>query len=291
MISVVITCYNYGKYLSGCLESVLDQTYRDIEIIIVNDGSTDDTDEVIKKYLSNPRVRYIKQRNAGQANAKNTGIRNASGEFVAFLDADDVWEKEKLEKQLRCFDNAEVGVVYCRAKYLNEDGNFTDFEMTPYYLQPRRGKVTEWFVFDNFVQFSSSIVRKECFERCGGFDEALKMGIDWDLWLRLSPVYQFDFVDEKLLYYRMGHAGQMSKNMDERYRCADRIIKNFLEKHPGYVSRWTIRKANAFTCCGRGEYYRTRDRKKSTFYFLSAIRHNPAEIGAYKGLIKNVVTW
>jgi hypothetical protein len=109
--------------------------------------------------------------------------------------------------------------------------------------------------------------------------------------MSLSTAYQFDFVDEKLFYYRMGHAGQMSKNMEERYRCADRIVNNFLKKHPGLISASTIRKASAFTCCGRGEYYRTRDRKKSTFYFLSAIRHNPAELGAYKGLIKNAVTW
>ena len=289
MVSIVITCYNYGKYLVGCVESVLGQTYQNIEIIIVNDGSTDDTDEIIKKYLSDPRVRYIKQKNAGQANAKNTGIHNASGEFVAFLDADDVWEKDKLEKQLRCFDNPDVGIVFCKAKYLDEDSRLIDFEMIPYYLQPHRGMVTEWLIFDNFVQFSSSMVRRKCFEQFGGFDESLKMGIDWDLWLRLSTAYQFDFVDEKLFYYRMGHSGQMSKNMEERYRCADRIIMNFLEKYPGSVSPSTIRKAKAFTCCGRGEYYRPIDRKKSTLYFLNAIRHNPAEMTAYKGIVKNLL--
>ncbi len=291
LVSVIITCYNYGKYLAQCVESVLSQSYRDLEIIIVNDGSTDNTDEVIANYLSDPRIRSIKQANAGQANAKNTGILNANGAFLAFLDADDRWLPDKLEKQLACFDNPDVGVVYCRARYLDEESNEFDYDMMAEYLQPRRGRVSEWLVFDNFIQFSSSVVKKQCFEKFGAFDETLKMGIDWDLWLRLSTVYEFDYVDERLIFYRMGHSGQMSKNMEERFRCADRIIKNFLDEHRGMVSAWTIKRVNAVTCCGRGEYYRPINWKKSTMFFFDAIMNNPAEIGAYKGLLKNFIGW
>jgi glycosyltransferase involved in cell wall biosynthesis len=290
-VSVVITCYNYGKYLVSALESALHQTCKDIEIILVNDGSTDSTDEIARLYGELPNLKYIKQNNAGQANAKNVGIRNCTGEFIAFLDADDLWSPDKLEKQMLLFDDREVGVVYCRAKYFDENNDLFEYDMTSRYLQPQRGMVTEWLFFDNFVQFSSTVVRKECLERFGLFDETLKMGIDWDLWLRISTAYHFDFIDERLFYYRMGHSGQMSKDLSERHRCSDRIMKKFLERHPGLVSPWTIRKANAVTCCGRGEYYRPIDRKKSTFYFLDAIRNNPAEMGSYKGLVKNVINW
>jgi glycosyltransferase involved in cell wall biosynthesis len=291
LISVVVTCYNYGRYLKGCLDSILAQTYRNYEIVIVDDGSTDNTAEVIRPFTELPNLRYIHQGNAGQSRAKNVGINNSTGDFIAFLDADDRWCPEKLEKQMTCFDNPEVGVVYCRARYLDEDSLGFDYDMTAEYLQPRRGKVTEWLIFDNFIQFSSTVVRKKCFDEFGAFDETLKMGIDWDLWLRISTGCEFDFVDDRLFYYRMGHSGQMSKNLEERLRCADRIMKKFLETHPGLVTTRTIRKANAVTCCGRGEYYRPIDRKKSTLYFLNAIRNNPSEMGAYKGLIKNVIRW
>ncbi|KAB0668621.1 glycosyltransferase [Oryzomonas sagensis] len=290
LVSVVVTCFNYGKYVGKAIDSVLKQTYRNVEIIVVNDGSTDNTDEVMCNYLKNPKIVYIQQENQGQAVAKNMGIKRSRGEFVAFLDADDRWCVEKLEKQMVCFDNERTGVVYCRARYIDENNDSFDYEMTGTYLQPRRGAVTKWLLFDNFVQFSSSIVRKSCFERFGGFNESLEMGIDWDLWLRISTAYEFDYVDDRLFYYRMGHSGQMSKNLEERQRCSDRIMVNFLGTYPGLLSAWTIRKAYAVTYCNRGEYYRPIDRKKSSWYFIDAIGQNPAEVAAYKGLVKNLLT-
>ena len=290
LVSVVITCYNYAHYLRQSIESVLGQTYTNIEIIVVNDGSTDNTEEVMSSYLNHPRIIYVKQENSGQAVAKNVGVRKASGSFVAFLDGDDLWCADKLEEQMKCFENPDVGVVYCRAKYVDQNGNEFDYEMTSHYLQPKRGAVTKWLFFDNFVQFSSTVVRKECFEKFGAFDETLKMGIDWDLWLRISTAYKFDYVDDRLFYYRMGHAGQMSKNLEERQRCSDRIMLNFLEKHPSLLSPWTIRKAYALTFCNRGEYYRPIDLKKSTRYYFNAIWQNPSEMGAYKGLAKNILS-
>ena len=288
-VSVVITCYNYGKYLEHCLNSVLAQTYLNHEIIVVDDGSTDNTPEVMESFKHLPNLIYLRQRNSGQANAKNVGIINSSGEFVAFLDADDMWCADKLDKQMQCFENTDVGVVYCRAKYLDEDNNVFSYDMTSPYLQPQRGIVTEWLFFDNFVQFSSTVVRRECFERFGLFDESLKMGIDWDLWLRISTSYKFDYVDDRLFYYRMGHSGQMSRNVEERQRCSDRIMENFIDKYPGVLSPSTIKKAYAITYYSRGEYYRNIDRHKSYKYFANAIKRNPVEIGAYKGLIKNIL--
>ena len=288
-VSVVVTCYNYGKYLKHCLDSVLAQTYANYEIIVVDDGSTDSTPQVMESFKELRNLLYCRQKNAGQANAKNAGIIKSSGEFVAFLDADDMWCADKLEKQIKCFENKDVGVVYCRANYLDEDSNIISYDMTNPYLQPKRGIVTDWLFFDNFVQFSSTIVRRECFQRFGLFDESLKMGIDWDLWLRISTSYKFDYVDERLFYYRMGHSGQMSKNLEERQRCSDRIMEDFVCKYQGVLSPDTISKAYAMTYYNRGEYYRNIDLKKSYKYFADAIKKNPAAVCAYKGLIKNVL--
>lgn len=287
--TVVITCFNYGHFLEGCLGSVLEQTYKDFEIIVIDDGSTDNTPQVMDRFSALPNLRYVRQENAGQARAKNRGIESARGGFIAFLDADDRWCPEKLEKQMACFKRNEVGVVYCRAKYLDGDNVEFPYEMTGPYLQPRRGKVTEWLVFDNFVQFSSSIVRKACFEKFGKFDETLKMGIDWDLWLRISTGYEFDYMDERLFFYRIGHSGQMSRNVEVRMQCSDRIMESFFEKFPGVVSPQAIKKAYYLTFCNRGSYFGAIDNKKSYGFFLQAIRKMPCETQAYKGIVKNLL--
>jgi serine acetyltransferase len=290
-VSVVITCYNYGRYLSGAIDSVLEQTYSDFEIILVDDGSTDDTEQVAGSYLHNPRIQYIRQENAGQANAKNTGIRHSTGELIAFLDADDRWCPDKLAKQIPCFSDSEVGVVYSLARYIDEEGKEFNYKRTSPYLQPRRGKVSTWLILDNFVQFSSSVVRKECFEKFGVFDESLKMGIDWDLWLRISTGYAFDFVDEQLFYYRVGHAGQMSKNIEVRQECTDRIMKQFFKKFPGVVDKKTYRAAYYLTFCTRGDHFRFLDKKKSYMFFLKAVLTLPFNKDAYKGIVKNLIRY
>lgn len=287
--TVVITCFNYGHFLENCLRSVLEQTYKDFEIIVVDDGSTDNTPQVMGWFSTLPNLRYVRQENAGQARAKNRGIESARGEFIAFLDADDCWCSEKLEKQMACFKKPEVGVVYCKAKYLNENNDEIYFERKSQYLQPQKGQVTQWLILDNFVEFSSSIVRKECFEKFGGFDETLKMGIDWDLWLRISTGYEFDYVDERLFYYRMGHSGQMSKNAEVRMECSDRIMESFLKNFPEAVSSKIIKKAYYYTFCNRGNFFRSIHKKKSYRFFLEAVRTMPFEVDAYKGIAKNLL--
>lgn len=289
-VSVVVTCYNYGNYLEGCLDSILKQSFKDFEIVIVNDGSTDNTDEIIEKFIKINIVKYIKQANSGQARAKNIGIQNSSGKFIAFLDADDAWEEDKLEKQMPLFSKENVGVVYSLVRYVNEKGQALDNVRTiGKYLKPRSGNVTRHLFLDNFVPFSSSIVRKACFEKCGVFNESLKMGIDWDLWLRLSTLYEFDFVHEPLLIYRVGHSGQMSKNIEVRQQCSDYIMSDFLRSYRHLLSVWIIRKAYSFTYCNRGEYYVKVDKKKSVKYYFKSICKNPLNVQPYKGLLKIIL--
>jgi len=287
-VSVVITCYNYGEYLAGCLESVLAQTYIDYEIIVVDDGSTDNTSEVIKPYLEYSNVRYIFQENGGQANAKNRGIAESKGEFIAFLDADDLWEQDKLQKQMKLFHNSEVGVVYSCAKLVDSDGKGKKSFPQSKSLQPKAGKVTESLFLDNFVWFSSSVVRKECFSKCGQFDESLQMGIDWDLWLRISTQYTFDFVAQSLLLYRIGHSGQMSHNIETRYNCAERIMKSFLMAFPNTVSDRVVKYAYFTTYCNRGKLYRKINRKLSYKYFIKAISLRPFYFLTYYEIVRNL---
>lgn len=289
LVSVVITCYNYDKYIALAIESALSQTYPNLEIVIVNDGSTDNSDQVISEYLNNDKIAYIKQENMGQAHAKNVGVLNSAGSYIAFLDADDIWCADKLEKQMLKFNDRNVGVVYCRAKYVDENNISFKYEMTDKYLQPQRGEVTKWLLYNNFIQFSSSVVKKECFDTMGLFDESLKMGIDWDLWLRISTSYQFDYVEDRLFIYRMGHSGQMSKNSAERQRCSDLIIKKFMNHYAHYVPKIDLRKSMSYTYCGRAAYFADIDRIKSFQYYLRSMASYPMWTPAYKGVVRNLV--
>ena len=284
-VSVVITCYNYGQYVETALQSVFSQTFQDFEIILVDDGSTDNSEEKIRPFLSDSRLKYIKQENSGQAKAKNRGINESSGEVIAFLDADDKWDKTKLEKQLPLFLNKDVGVVYSKAKYIDEYDHPVNIVLKDKYMRPRNGKVTDFLYMNNFVPFSSSIVRRACFDKFGLFDESLPMGIDWDLWLRLSTQYKFDFVDESLFIYRIGHSGQMSKNVEERHKYSDKIMERFRLKYPDFVSAKIYTNAMAYTYFNRSEYYSNKDPWKGIRFSLKSIKLAPVKLKGYYGFL------
>jgi len=286
-VSVVITCYNYGHYVEGCLDSVFKQTFDDFEVILVDDGSTDDTVDRVKPYSErDSRFRYLRTTNGGQASAKNTGIYHSRGEFVAFLDADDLWHPEKLMKQMSLFQDDAVGIVYSLMEFINEKGEMLPSGPPSKYLTPRSGWITDYLLFDNFIPFSTSVVRRECLENHGVFDEGLAMGIDWDLWLRLSPHYRFAFVDEPLMRYRVGHAGQMSKKLEVRQKCSDLIFSRFVEANSDRLEPQLIRKARSYTHCSRGYYFRKIKPLVSARHYLSALRYDWANSGALVGLAK-----
>jgi len=224
-VSVVIATYNYGRFLKEAIDSVLAQTYRDYEIIVVDDGSTDNTRQVIEPYLALGNLSYFRmEENIGQPRAKNRGIRKSRGKFIAFLDADDVWLPRKLEKQMPLFERSrEVGVVYCDHICFCGHQELPEIGHPPY----ARGWVTRNLMFDNIVPFSSSVVRKECFEQDGMFDESIPLAIDYDLWLRFSLNWAFDYVPEKLVRGRLGHS-RLSSRGEERRRIARAITERFL---------------------------------------------------------------
>jgi glycosyltransferase involved in cell wall biosynthesis len=288
-VSVIITCYNYGPYLRLAIESVLAQNYPEFEIIVVNDGSADNTDEIMRQYLSTSKIKYIKQGNFGSSRARNIGIRNAAGQFIAFLDADDIWEKQRLEEQLPLFNDEKVGVVYSRMKVIDQFGKEVSKIVKDPYRIPRSGNVTQHLFLANFIPFSSVTVRRECLDRVGLFDESLNMGMDWDLLLRISPYYDFAFVDKPLIAYRIGHIGQLSRNFEERYRCEDKLIDNFLCNNPDLIPKPMLKRASINQCIGRGINCRRRNIHLSNRYFIKALSRDMFAFSAYLGLLKNLI--
>src|SRR5690349_11336244 len=181
LVSVVIPTYNTRRYVAEAVESALAQTYRPIEILVADDGSTDGTEVEMRRF--GDAVRYLVQRNQGPAAARNLGIGTAQGEYVAFLDADDLWEPTKIAKQVAVMErDARVGVVYCGIHRVDLQAGTT---VTIVRDDPAlRGDIRRMLLLRNRVVTSTLLIRRACFERAGLFDETLRWAEDWDLWIR-----------------------------------------------------------------------------------------------------------
>lgn len=287
LVSVIIATYNMADYLPLAVRSVLDQTYGNVEVVVVDDGSTDDTLEAVEALRDNPRVKYLSQKNSGQAVAKNHGVRESRGDYIAFLDADDMWAPDKLNLQVPVFSRSEkVGIVYSRLCYIDETGR--DLRVANNELF--RGRITGPLLIRNFIGFGSTVVRRECFDRLGGFREALRMGIDYDLWLRLSTQYEFDYVDRPLLRYRVW-SGQMSNNCKGRYLNGIEIMKRFLLEFPGIVDKATEDHAWAHTYVGFGHCLYSLDGKlgPALKFYARALQHRPSYIPAWRAIVSSIL--
>jgi glycosyltransferase involved in cell wall biosynthesis len=228
LVSVVIASYNMAQFLGGAVESVLAQTWENLELIVVDDGSTDNTAEAMEPFKADARVRYLLTENQGQPRAKNIGLDEAKGDFIAFCDADDLWSPEKLTIQMPWFQDPRVGVVYSEVSYIDQSGSPLKKEI-PYARYS--GQVTEHLVIKNFVPFGTAVIRHACVKKNGAFDIDLPMGIDWDLWLRYSIDWHFHYASDITYFYRIW-PGQMSKNYRGRYDNAFHILEKFIDAYP-----------------------------------------------------------
>jgi glycosyltransferase involved in cell wall biosynthesis len=281
-VSVVIATYNYGRFLAGALNSVLGQTVRDLEAIVVDDGSSDDTSSVIEPFLADPRLRYLRADHIGQAAAKNTGIRLARAPLIAFLDADDAWLPEKLEQQTALLEiRPEVGVVYGRRLLMDEQGR--DLEVHP--VECHRGNVLAAIFRDNFICFSSVVLRRQVLDEVGLFDETLPLAVDYDLWLRTALRFPFDYVDGPLVKYRTGHAS-LSRRIEDRLAVIIHIMNRFLEEYGGRaaLSAEAIRRAQAQTYYHMALYRRPRSRLGALSWYLRCLALAPGYGLAWRGL-------
>lgn len=284
LVSVVIAAYNMGAYVPFAIGSALDQTYDNIEVIVIDDGSTDGTRDAISVYESDPRVRYLYQENRGQAAAKNRGVRESRGDYVAFLDADDVWVPEKLELQIPLFLKSDtVGVVHSRLAYIDETGKQLGVANNELF----RGRVSSSLLIRNFIGFGTAVVKRECFDRLGVFNENLRMGVDYDMWLRFSSAYEFDYIDRPLLFYRLW-AGQMSHNCNGRYLTGIEIMKNFLRQFPGIVEKRVEREAWAHTYVAFGLCLMEKDRniRSAMGLYARALRYKPNYLPAWTAMVR-----
>jgi glycosyltransferase involved in cell wall biosynthesis len=220
MVSVIIPAYNHGSYLPRSVSSVLAQTYTEYEVIVIDDGSTDDTPACVAGFID--QIRYHHQENSGLGAARNKGLALARGEYVQFLDADDSIAPEKFEMQVPALAADEsISVVY--SDYANLDSNQQMFGETSSPLSP--GESPLWrLIRENFMPVHSPLVRRESLLKEGGFDESRDAQEDWDLWLRLaSRGHKFQYYPGVFAYYHRD-GSRMTSNSDLMYRRGQHLL-------------------------------------------------------------------
>ncbi|GAB6171926.1 glycosyltransferase [Paradesulfitobacterium aromaticivorans] len=210
-VSVVIPTYNHARYLHSALNSVIGQSYPNLEVLVIDDGSTDDTVAVVKPYRSN--IKYIYKENGGTASALNLGLSRATGKYICWLSADDVFLEHKVAKQVALMEsNPSLGFSYTSFEVIDGEGKKQYDVHSPYF--PDKQELVRKLMEGCFINGSSVIMRRSALESTGYFDESLPQAHDFDLWLRLLRQYACGFLDEILLAYRW-HGQNMSRISDE----------------------------------------------------------------------------
>ena len=242
LVSVIIPAYNAEKFIAKTLESVLFQTYLNIEVLVVDDGSTDTTAEIVKSFVQkDSRVSLLQQSNAGVAAARNLAIEKSKGEYIAPIDADDIWYPQNLEKQVKCLTSSEpsVGVVYSWSVDINEKGLLVT---GGFYNSTIEGEVYTALVYKYFIgNASSSLIRRVCFAKVGGYNCKLKLENaqgceDWELHLRIAEHYQFKVAPKYLVGYRQ-ITSSMSSNYAAMAKSYSLIMADVRQQHPEIPSR------------------------------------------------------
>lgn len=234
-VSVILPTYNRAKILTKAMESVLAQTYEDLELLVVDDGSTDNTEETVHE-LQDSRIRYLYTKlNRGAASARNYGITHASpdAEYIAFEDSDDFWHKDKLEKQMKeLAAHPEAGFCYHKICYDMGNGYQAILPDERMPLGKKRGEIYAQLLYDNLVDCPSMLIRRDVLEKAGYFDEILKALEDYDLALRLARLAPAAFVNEILLdssYSTTGVSGSAVNYLTASCVLLGKYKKDYLE--------------------------------------------------------------
>ncbi len=242
-VSVIIPTYNRASMVGDAIESVLKQDLDDIEIIVVDDGSKDETERVVRRYLQSrgDKVRYLKQENKGVAAARNKGIDAARGEYIAFLDSDDTWMTTTLGEKIAYLDkNPQIGMAFCNG--IEKTAAGAERKITETLLRHREKvmandleRAFEMLMESNFIGVSGVMVRKRCLEDVGAFDEALPSVEDFELWLRITVKHKVHYFHE-CLYWRRLQSDNLTADRTLYYHCKSYVFEKIETINPSYFN-------------------------------------------------------
>ena len=245
-VSVVMPVYNTARYVQSAVESVLAQSFDDFELLIIDDAGSDNSIELCRQY-KDPRIRVISQENRGLAGARNTGIRHAHGEMIAFLDSDDLWEPEKLERHVGHLKRApDVGVSYAASRMIDDDGAFLRLVQRP---KLRDVTARDVFLRNPVGNGSAPVIRRAVFEdiafpnrkrsELDYFDESFRQSEDIECWCRiaLTTDWHFEGIDGALTRYRINEGG-LSANVIRQFQTWTRVRNRVARLDPGFATKW-----------------------------------------------------
>ena len=287
LVSVVITAYNAEEYIAETLTSVCAQTYTPLEVILVDDGSSDDTAEIVKGRF--PAVCYVHQPNSGQPSARNTGIRKALGKYVAFVDSDDLWLPQKIAKQVEKLERSALAWCYCDSLYFS--GTFDNI-MYRYssLMRPHSGHAISQLLLGNFISSPTPIIRRDALFDVGLWDETRTMVEDWNMWLKVAARFPVGYVDEPLAAYRR-HAGNMSGGwqLESLLRANLEVLDNALGYLPDSAPRLAARaRANIYFKIGLA-YLNTGKQRDGQRMISKALRNNPFQLRLYAYMLASLL--
>lgn len=276
MVSVIVPTYKrQPAMVKRAIQSILNQTYPNIEIIVVDDSPGDfEFRSMVKDMvnsLANDKIRYVEhETNKGACAARNTGINISAGEYLAFLDDDDEWLSNKLEKQLLKMSNPDVGLVYCRQKVVDEISKTITVDKRKFYS----GEVFDKLMVNNFIGSTSFVlVRKKCLQKVGFFNMGLESAQDYEMWLRIAKEYEVDYVDEPLVIYHIHGNGRITDNPQKKIQG----LESLNDIHSEYLNaKKAIKSIRLVKII---PYYLLQGRRKKAFVtYLEAIKLTPFRV-------------
>jgi glycosyltransferase involved in cell wall biosynthesis len=234
-VSITLCCYNSEPFLEATLESIVAQTYRNWELVIVNDGSRDATEEIVKRYVAQGwPITYHYQPNAGLGAARNKALELSRGKFVALIDHDDLWTADKLERQLPLFAKPQVGLVYSGAEVVGLDGRVLRSYMPPERMY--RGKVLNELFLADFLACSTAVLRRSAIDEVGAFRPELTITEEYELWFRIAEKFEFDYIEEPLMKWRL-HSSNATWNSRKVRDESTLVLREVLARHPE-IEKW-----------------------------------------------------
>ena len=280
-VSVIIPTYNSAQYIRKAVQSVFDQTYKDYEVIVVDDGSTDNTREIIKQYEG--RIKYFFQENKGSALARNQAIKLSQGELIAFLDSDDTWLPHKLKTQMNYLsEHPDVALIHSNISFM-QDNQLISFKKA--IAERHKGfSIFGELYLGNFITTSTVVLSRDCLNSVGLFDEDLRQGQDYDLWLRIAAKFRIGYQDIITTIYRI-HDKNISKNAIRGKAHDLAILKKINSMCPELVNGIDIKKREKrhfdINYSLGYRYFCQYDLNNARKYFLKALHYNRFAIRPY----------
>ncbi len=287
LVSTIIPAYNAQDFIAETIESALAQTYADHEIIVVDDGSTDRTCEIVDAYRD--KVRLIRQENAGPAAARNRGVQESTGEWIAFLDADDLWYENKLTTQIQRAGETGALFVYANRISIGDCEHVSKLQSDAVELV--EGDIFTKLLVGNVITLSSVLLRKDVFVEAGGFNEdlSLKAVEDWELWLRISEKHEIALCREPLLEYRF-HTDGISRSVATMEQNLFNVLEIAMETPRGReISKSTRSKAYAAAWSVLGWSASAENPRSAMKYYIRAWRYAPLNVRYVKQIVKSII--